>query len=54
MLKGRKVAHRFFTSEEYIFMKNGIIFSEDGVCQGSTFWCGRNSEEWQTDWRIVE
>lgn len=30
MINGEKVTHRYFTSDEYIYMKGGNIFSEEG------------------------
>lgn len=37
MEEGKKLRHRYFTSDEYIFQNNLHIFSEDGV-RHDQFW----------------
>jgi len=61
MIDGEKVTHRFFTSDEYIYMKAQNIFTEEGYDCGTTtqdFWVERGSrlggEMWLTDWSIYE
>ncbi len=53
MQNGKKVTHRYFTDNEYMYMENDMIFSEDGVHhKWSEFWDLRSSEDWETDWEI--
>lgn len=54
MKAGKKVTHRYFTDDEYIFMKPDCfdIYSEDGVNHGYDFWHYRQGPEWETDWGI--
>lgn len=52
MIRGEKVTHRYFTSDEYIYMNRQEIYSEDGVNHGVTFWHYRQGEEWKKDWQI--
>jgi len=61
MIDGEKVTHRFFTSDEYIYMIAQDIYMEDDVCVGTTtqhFWVERGGrlggEAWETDWSIYE
>ena len=61
MCRGNKVRHRFFTSDEYIYMDNDHIFTEDGYDVGTIedeFWQDRGSklgdELWLEDWEVVK
>jgi len=61
MIDGEKVTHRFFSSDEYIYMVAQNIFTEDGVDCGTPyqdFWVERGGrlggEAWLTDWEIFE
>lgn len=49
--EGKKVTHRYFTSEEYIFLKDGKIYSEDGV-HHTSFWELHQDTPYDTDWEI--
>lgn len=54
MKSGKKVTHRYFTPDEYLFMniENEYTF-EDGVsCSAQEFWKNRTAEYWETDWEI--
>jgi len=45
MQDGHKVTHRFFSSDEFIYMKNGIIYDESNY-EMNKFWIYRFSEDW--------
>jgi hypothetical protein len=49
--EGKKITHRYFSSDEWVEMRNGYIKSEDGVTHHE-FWSLRTAEGWQTDWEI--
>ena len=51
MRNGKKVTHDYFTSDEYIYLKDGKIVSEDGVTH-DFFWLDRKGSNWETGWRI--
>jgi hypothetical protein len=55
MAKGHKVKHRYFTAEEWMWEKDGMVEFEDG-CRAtfSRFWHTRQDECWQTGWSIVK
>lgn len=53
MKQGFKVSNEYFTSEEFLFMKNGVITSEDGYNFNNWFNVIRQGEEWKlTGWRV--
>ena len=54
MLNGKKITHRYFSSNEYIFMKlnDSKIYSEDGVCHGYNFWGHRQGDGWRNGYSI--
>ena len=54
--KGKKVTHRFFLADEYIYTIGNDLFTEDGskVREGMQFFTNRNSEAWNKDWKILE
>jgi len=61
LYEGRKVTHRFFTDEEYIYMKNHDIYTEEGYNMGTVFddfWQRRGGpggdDSWAKDWSIYE
>lgn len=61
MIDGEKVTHRFFSSDEYIYMKAQNIFTEDGYDCGTvnqSFWISRGSRSgddmWLEDWSIYK
>ena len=53
MKLGEKVAHRYFSSNEYLYMVGPTIMTEDGY-NFNQGWGERNSEEWQTGWFVVK
>lgn len=52
MEEGKKVRHRYFAHDEYIFQKDLHIISEDGVTHDS-FWEQHTGEAYESDWEIV-
>jgi len=59
MIDGEKVSHRFFSSDEYIYMVAQNIFTEEGYDCGTVnqaFWISRGGrsgdDAWLTDWSI--
>ena len=55
MKKGERVRHRFFTSDEHIFLKGEIVHDEDGFNLGtiSDFFKYRKDAAFDNDWEIV-
>ena len=60
MLDGKKVTHRFFMDDEYMFLCdkiNNVYQFEDGVeIDAQKFWGMKmeNIEDWEEDWEIFE
>ena len=61
MYQGKKVTHSLFTDEEFIYMKNHDIYTEEGYNMGTVFeefWQTRGAQSeddsWATDWSIYE
>lgn len=60
MYKGKKISHKYFDKDEYLFIKDGIIFTEDN-CDFSREWINRtlllaanNDLTWVNDWFVKE
>lgn len=49
--EGKKITHRYFTPEEYVYQKDGKIFDEKDYCH-TQFWQIRRHESWNTGWGI--
>lgn len=49
--EGKKLRHRYFTDDEYIFQKDRHIFSEDGV-RHDQFWELHSDAAYYSDWEI--
>lgn len=57
--EGIKVTHFLFTPEEYLYMKNGVVYSEEGYifedfysehrCDGLRI---RSGNMWQNGWKL--
>lgn len=56
MTEGKKVSHRYFTSDEYVFINaKGFYEFEDGVTISSgEFWMFRAHESYNSDWEIYK
>lgn len=53
MKDGHKVTHRYFTPDEFIFMKGNRIHTEDGAnVFEDEFWKYRQNEAFLFDWEI--
>ncbi len=55
MREGKKVAHQFFSPDEWM-MHNalGIEFEDGNICTLREFWHYRTDDYWQDGWRVVE
>ncbi len=55
MSEGKKVTHRYFTSDEYMSMCNDMILLEDGVeCSPNEFWKYRTGSAWDDGYELFE
>lgn len=59
MVRGEKVAHRYFSDGEWVTMTRAphglVMLFEDGVkCNPFDFWKMRDAIAWETDWRIIK
>lgn len=53
MKEGKKVSHRYFTPDEFIYMEGDTIHTEDGAqCSSKEFWSIRSNVMWEIDWNI--
>ncbi len=53
MLEGHKVAHEYYTDDEFIYMIGASIYDEEGYYMGhycDEFWS--IYQKWPTGWRI--
>lgn len=48
MKKGKKITHRYFTSDEWMTIENGMYLLEDGVrVSEKEFWHYRQQDSWK-------
>jgi len=57
MEQGKKITHIYFDSDEFLYIKDGIMYTEDNYRfdnrdDGYDGWKDRNSESFQRDWNI--
>ena len=55
MRDGHKVTHQYYSADEYAYMKNHRIYTEDGYCQGlphQEFWS--QIQKWEDGWSLFE
>lgn len=53
--QGKKVIHKSFTDNEFIYMKDGDLCDETGlILDYFEFWKDRSTEPFLTDWSIIE
>lgn len=53
--EGVKIAHRYFSPDEYIIVKGNQVETEEGyTCWVDDFLVGRRQPAWQTDWEIYK
>ncbi len=50
---GRKVKHKWFMDNEYLYMVDDVIYTENGFDFTSQFWF-INSQGWQTNWDFYD
>jgi len=51
MKQGKKLTHRFFSSDEWVTMEGLTMIFEDGVkCSPSQFLMDRTDLAWNEDW----
>lgn len=51
MLKGKKVTHKYFNDDEYMFMEDDLFVFDDGMkLTQKEFWLSNRGFEWLTDW----
>ena len=54
MEQGHKITHEYYTDEEYLCMKNGVIYDESGYRMGTKrdrFWA--IDQRWESGWMTV-
>ena len=52
MEQGYKISQRYYSDDEFLVMKNGIIYDEKGYRMGTKndeFWL--KIQEWETGWK---
>jgi hypothetical protein len=53
MEQGKKVTHKYFSPEEWMTMKDGMIILEDGVqCTPQEFWGWRIGIDWENGYSL--
>ncbi len=53
MIEGKKIRHRFFMDDEYIYYKNGCWFTQDGNQIPDVYWLNEQEQGWDDDWSVV-
>jgi hypothetical protein len=51
---GKKITHTYFTSDEYLFQRADVIFTEEGYEVTPEFWDLRSSKSWDEGWEIYK
>lgn len=55
MQEGKKVTHRYFTPDEWMTMRMGMVVLEDGVvCTPQEFWQWRTDSVWNNGYKLLE
>lgn len=49
---GEKITHNFFLDNEYLYMEEGKVYTEDGYKVTQEFWALRQDPAWETGWHI--
>lgn len=53
MQKGKKVTHKYFNEDEYIFIEGEFFVGDDGIkLNEKEFWLSHRGYEWLTDWEL--
>ena len=54
MIEGKKIRHRFFMDDEYIYYKSGCWFTNDGYQIPDVCWLNPQEQGWWNDsWSVV-
>lgn len=53
MKEGKRVSHRWFSNDEYLYMENSKMFSEEGY-RFEEGWEMRKGDSWEEDWDVVD
>jgi hypothetical protein len=54
MMQGHKIRHEYYTDDEYLYMKNGIIYDENEYRMGyghEEFW--QRIQKWEMGWSTI-
>ena len=51
MKAGNKITHMYFSPDEYLYIKHGVMYSEEGY-NFEKGWKDRSEECFKNDWRI--
>ena len=57
MISGEKVTHEYFSDDEFIYMKDDDIYTEEGFNMGTVndeFWIIRKTEMFDDGWSIYK
>lgn len=55
MIDGEKITHKYFMSNEYLYMIAQNIYTEDDYNTGTVnchFWKSKSGGVWENDWSI--
>jgi hypothetical protein len=50
---GHKITHQLFGDDEYLYQKDGTIYTEDGFPVMDEFWEIRDTPMWDVDWYLL-
>jgi len=53
IIDGKKVRHRFFMDDEYIYYKSGCWFTQDGYQIPDSYWLNAQKQGWDYSWSVV-
>lgn len=53
MINGKKLKHRYFSDDEYIYYKNGNWFAEDGYQIPDSYWLVAQRVGKDDSWSVV-
>lgn len=54
MQEGKKITHKYFTPEEWMTMRKGMIVLEDRVvCTPEEFWKWRTAIGWDYGYKLI-
>lgn len=53
IIEGKKIKHRFFMDDEYIYYKSGCWFTQDGYQIPDVYWLNSQEQGWDDSWSVV-